>query len=433
MESKTEKEFKSYFEEKLGNNFKEYNWEIISFDGCIRAVYLLQNKDSKKENDVIYIKQIKLFYEKKIDQEILKEIKEILKIKDINNDKEMKRENKINKDIIKKIKNIYKEIIDQEIQKGNKNINEMILEQKNIDQEILKIIKKKLEENNFYTLKEIYFLVLLRQNKENYFSKLNEINIFDDNKYVFLIFKENKIALNIMMETNNFKGEELIQNITFYICLELYYLHLNNIIHNDLKPSNILISNKSPFISLCDFGAMRYEGEISNENTNYYVAPEFFFNNCKRNNKSDMWRLGVIMIEMLYTTNISKLEDIEKKKIKIMFSEIGIKEKYNSFKEEENKINYEKIKEIVKDEKAFHLIEKLVILNPDKRYNAEEALKSDYLIDKYKGSNLNFDKLEKLNAYDKINKLKDLNDLIEIIKELDSKLEEFNKLDNKDK
>ena len=440
-DSKEKTEFKSYFKEKLGNYFKEYDWEIEKFNNNNRAIYFLENK--KNIDDVIFIKQIKLFYE----ENILKEIKEILKETDINSDEKIEKENSINKDIIKEIKKIYKEKIDQEIQKGNKNINEVIQKEKNINQVILKIIKeKKIKEMNQNTLKEIYFLVLLRQSKEYYFSKLNEIKIFDDKKYVFLIFRENKISLDMLMETINcqiFENEKSIQNIIFYICLELNYLHFNNIIHNDLKPSNILISNESPLVPLCDFGAMRYEGEISNENTNYYVAPEFFFNNCKRNNKSDMWSLGISMIEMFYTKYILELakklnkEELlskldEKEKINL-FLELGIKKEYYSSEEEENQINYEKIKEKVKDKKAFHLIKKLVVFNPDKRYNAEEALKSDYLFDIYKGSNLNFDKLEKLNAYDKINKLKDLNDLIEIIKELDSKLEEFNKLDNKDK
>jgi serine/threonine protein kinase len=194
---------------------------------------------------------------------------------------------------------------------------------------------------------------------------------------------------------------------------------------------------------------MRYEEEISNEYSIYYVAPEFFYNNTERNNKSDMWSLGIIMIEIFYTKNISeKLSELDKNKLlsnldkeekekelllklerkakKELFSKIGIREKYDSSKEEiENKINFEKIENIVKNEKAFHLIEKLVVLDPHKRNNAEEALKSDYLIDLYKIIQFEIDILTKLNTYDKINKLKDEKEVFEIIKELDSKLKEF--------
>ena len=426
--------FVKYFKENIENIFKEYNWKNVSFDGFKKAVYFLTNKEN--ENDVIYIKQIKIFFEENIEQEILKEIKEILKEKDINNDEEMKKENKINKCIIEKLKKIYKEKIDKEIQKGNKNISEVILKEKNSDQVILEIIKeKKLEEINLNTLKEIYFLVLFWQSKENYFSKLDEIKIFDDKKYVFLIFRENKISLNLLMESNYIENEEIIKNFIYYVCLELYYLYFNNIIHNDIKPSNILIRNESPFISLCDFGAMRYEGEISNEYTNFYAAPEFFFNNGSlRNNKSDMWSLGISMIEMFYFLELGKKHkneeflNVDEKEKKNLFLELGIKKENYSSKEEENQINYEKIKEKVKDEKAFHLIEKLVVFNPDKRYNAEEALKSDYFFDINKGNISEPDKLKKLKIYEKINKLKDANDFIEIIKELDSKLKEFKKL-----
>ena len=162
-----------------------------------------------------------------------------------------------------------------------------------------------------------------------------------------------------------------------------------------------------------------------------------------------MWSLGIIMIEIFYTKNISEklseldknkllsnldkeekekelLSKLEKKAKKELFSKIGIREKYDSSKEEiEKNINFEKIKNIVKNEKAFHLIEKLVVFNPDKRYNAEEALKSDYLIDLYKIIQFEIDILTKLNTYDKINKLKDEKEVFEIIKELDSKLKEF--------
>ena len=63
-------------------------------------------------------------------------------------------------------------------------------------------------------------------------------------------------------------------------------------------------------------------------------------------------------------------------------------------------------------------------MDPDKIYNAEEALKSDYLIDLYKIIQFEIDILTKLNTYDKINKLKDEKEVFEIIKELDSKLKE---------
>lgn len=373
MERDKGNEFDSYFEEKIKINFEEYDKKKISCDKnkSKRAVYLITNK--KDKNDVAFIKQIKIFKEE--DNTLY--------------DKEK-----------------YKE-----------------------------------------TLREIYFLVLLRQVKENYFSKLDEIKIFEDKKFVFIIFRENKISLNLLMELLLLKDEKLIQRIIFYICLELFNLHQNNIVHNDIKPSNILIEVKGVNeenheqivdISLCDFGGMRYEGEKSDEYTIYYVAPEHFLNNGKRRNKSDMWSLGIILIEIFYFKDISEKE-LERKSYeklkKELFSELGIKKNYT--KEEENKINYEKIKEIVKDEKVFHLVEKLVVLDPEKRYSAEDALKSDYLCDFFKNSSFNCDKfVDKFSniyyrIYDRINNLKDMNDFVGIIKELDSILKEFKELDNK--
>lgn len=227
-------EFKSYFEKNIKNNFNQYTWETNSTNTDLKRKVYIGIKEGNNQ-DVIFVKQIKIFFEQ-------------------NN-----------------IENI---------------------------------------------LKEIYFLILLKQSKMNYFSKLNEIKISDDKKYIFFIFRENKISLDMLMEYKYLKEENFIQYITFFICLELYYLYFNNIVHNDIKPSNILYG-EYPLISLCDFGAMRYEGEISNEYTHYYAAPEYFYNNNKRNNKSDMWAVGIIMIEMFYIKNYiknNKIFDAKEKK-----------------------------------------------------------------------------------------------------------------------
>ena len=50
--------------------------------------------------------------------------------------------------------------------------------------------------------------------------------------------------------------EQYIQVILYEIVCSLYYLHAANIIHRDLKSSNILIDDDCT-IMLCDFGMAR--------------------------------------------------------------------------------------------------------------------------------------------------------------------------------
>ena len=262
------------------------------------------------------------------------------------------------------------------------------------------------KENVFLILKEIYFLIFLR--RYDYFVKLDDIllkNESDMNKCVFLVFKDNCLDLKsiynkdkIYLENKNF-----IKWIIYQIAFGLYTLHYNNMIHNDIKPSNILF-DRGGGIYICDFGSMSYKGEKSSSFTRLYTAPEFLLDdNIIRDEKSDMWSLGVIILELLRKKpNYFKIDDVQKsekkegnykeennKQLKYLISNFGINEKISN--EELNKIindnnsskEYEfKFKnDFINNEniEAMNLISNLLVLNKNKRYSAEQVIKSDYL------------------------------------------------------
>uniref|UniRef100_A0ACD5TYV0 Uncharacterized protein n=1 Tax=Avena sativa TaxID=4498 RepID=A0ACD5TYV0_AVESA len=87
------------------------------------------------------------------------------------------------------------------------------------------------------------------------------------------------------------------------ICEGLHYLHMNSIIHLDLKPSNILLDGHM-VPKIADFGLSRF---LIEDKTHYttknvagtpgYMAPEFY--GGKVSFASDMYSLGVIIMEML--------------------------------------------------------------------------------------------------------------------------------------
>lgn len=96
-----------------------------------------------------------------------------------------------------------------------------------------------------------------------------------------------------------FKGDrEDAARILRQIADALRYVHSRDIVHNDIKPGNILYSrDKGAF--LCDFGmATPVNSKLPVGGTPYYIPPEFIGMN-KRGPPSDVWALGVTMLYVL--------------------------------------------------------------------------------------------------------------------------------------
>jgi len=96
--------------------------------------------------------------------------------------------------------------------------------------------------------------------------------------------------------------EEDIIKFLHDVAAGLEYLHDHNIIHQDIKPDNILVDDNCNFM-VTDFGiSVNADGDIFNSNgmsggTRAYMGPERF--EGITNNASDMWSLGATAVELL--------------------------------------------------------------------------------------------------------------------------------------
>lgn len=93
----------------------------------------------------------------------------------------------------------------------------------------------------------------------------------------------------------------MFRAIAFGILHGMYFLHGNNIIHGDLKPSNIL-KNQFDHVRLVDFGAAQQLAQTGankaiNMGTAKYAAPELLLNG-QVSLKSDIWSLGCTFFYM---------------------------------------------------------------------------------------------------------------------------------------
>ena len=81
----------------------------------------------------------------------------------------------------------------------------------------------------------------------------------------------------------------------------LVYLHRQGILHCDLKPSNILVTNEGA-VKVLDFGISEYRGGLDHPGVILgsvaYMAPEVI-EGGRPGEASDLYSLGTVMYEML--------------------------------------------------------------------------------------------------------------------------------------
>jgi serine/threonine protein kinase len=96
------------------------------------------------------------------------------------------------------------------------------------------------------------------------------------------------------------RGE--IESIAFQTLTALAYLHPQGVAHRDLKPENILAESRYPLrVKLADFGLANDKTDLRTFcGTRGYAAPEVFSNESYTT-AMDIWPLGVIMLQYLYS------------------------------------------------------------------------------------------------------------------------------------
>ncbi len=192
------------------------------------------------------------------------------------------------------------------------------------------------------------------------------------------------------LKNEKFLTEADIKGIMLQILTGLAEIHNNGILHRDLAPSNILI-NKNGVIKIADFGLSRFIASPDREMTKgvitkYYRAPEIFFEAKYYSFSIDIWSAGCILAEMILCDVLFRGND----EIEIMtniFTLLGIP----------NENNWPDVKQLQRyivfkggpaitiqkkfnncSEECRDLLEKMLVLNPNKRITANEALKHPY-------------------------------------------------------
>jgi fused-like protein len=118
------------------------------------------------------------------------------------------------------------------------------------------------------------------------------LDTFETKTEFCLVMEHAQGELFEILEEDHSLPEDVIRSIAKQLVSALYYLHSNRIIHRDMKPQNILISQDG-IVKLCDFGFARAMSSntvvlTSIKGTPLYMSPELV-QEQPYNNTVDLW------------------------------------------------------------------------------------------------------------------------------------------------
>lgn len=127
--------------------------------------------------------------------------------------------------------------------------------------------------------------------------------------YLVTAYKPYPTLKELLQRKVSFSPLEAL-NIVQQLCQALHYIHDQGIIHRDIHPENIMITEENR-ICLIDFGCARkvfapgvtqetlLKGEIQWQGTFYYMSPEQFLGQSELDFRTDIFSVGVILYQLL--------------------------------------------------------------------------------------------------------------------------------------
>lgn len=226
---------------------------------------------------------------------------------------------------------------------------------------INKIDKLNKNEIEIATFKEITALQYL-----NHPNIIKLYNIINNKDTIILELEYGGISLSKWIESSSYPERiKSLKWIVYQILHVLAYLEQNNIIHGDLKPSNILINPDNLNIKIIDWGTTSFPNSVNTwcSCTYVFAPPEILIcDNIEYSNKVDIYSLGMLIRNIIY----KKYDDEEEYK-KILKNEFnkGI-EKFISFEQNIDTIDI--------DQEFINLCQDMLIYDKSKRPGAVDLL-----------------------------------------------------------
>lgn len=209
---------------------------------------------------------------------------------------------------------------------------------------------------------------------------------------IYMVFEYVDHDLTGLMDTPSVQfSEAQVKTYVKQLLSGLWYCHEREVLHRDIKGSNLLIDNKGN-LKIADFGLARTFNDNLKRYTNrvitlWYRSPELLLGAEEYGPEVDMWSVGCLIVELLTKRPLFPGKD-EPEQLELIFQVLGTPT-------EESWPNWTQLSlsHMVKGmhytpqlrenlgfltPKAIDLIELLLQLDPERRPSAGEALDHDW-------------------------------------------------------
>ncbi|XP_045451245.1 cyclin-dependent kinase-like 4 [Melitaea cinxia] len=180
----------------------------------------------------------------------------------------------------------------------------VVLKCRRRDTNQLVAIKKFLETEDDVVVRKMALREIRMLKKLRHDHLVNMIEVFRRKRRFYLVFEYlDHTLLDELEASPGGLGEDTAKKHLYQLLKGIDYCHQNSIIHRDVKPENVLVSNNG-IVKLCDLGFARTlaaPGEPYTEYvaTRWYRAPELLVAEHRYGPEVDIWAIGCLFAEML--------------------------------------------------------------------------------------------------------------------------------------
>ena len=166
----------------------------------------------------------------------------------------------------------------------------------------VKVLKKEMSDNEDIVNKFKREATAIAALSDNNIVNILDVGSQDDINYIVMEYVKGKTLKELIKQFGKLNYETAI-TIAIQIAKALECAHKNNVIHRDVKPQNILVTEEG-LIKVTDFGIAKSTSSATLTNTTTIMGSAHYFSPEQAkgtlvDNRTDLYSLGVVLYEMV--------------------------------------------------------------------------------------------------------------------------------------